>query len=114
MPFTPAHPAIVLPFLKLRYFSATGLVVGCMTPDFEYFFKMSVDAIHSHSTAGLFYFDLPVTLILSVVFHQFVKSNFIQNLPLYIMVKEPVNMDVLLGELSEVSIEHSRYTYCAY
>jgi hypothetical protein len=83
MPFTPGHPAIVLPFVKSRYFSATGLIIGSTSPDFEYFFKMSVDSIHSHSTAGLFYFDLPVTIVLSLIFHQLVKTNFIQNLPLF-------------------------------
>ena len=83
MPFTPAHPAIILPFVRSRYFSATGLIVGCMSPDFEYFFKMSVDSIHSHSKAGLFYFDLPVTIILALLFHQLVKPNFIRNLPLF-------------------------------
>jgi len=83
MPFTAAHPAIVLPFLKLnpRYFSATGLVIGSMTPDFEYFFKMSVESKYSHTIAGLFYFDLPVAVLLSVFFHQIVKFNLIQSLP---------------------------------
>src|SRR5688572_11820702 len=83
MPFTAAHPAIILPFIRSRYFSATGLIIGSMSPDFEYFFKMSVDSIYSHSRAGLFYFDLPVTIILSIVFHQLVKTNLIQNLPLF-------------------------------
>jgi hypothetical protein len=81
MPFTPAHTAIVLPLLRSRYFSATGLVVGCMAPDFEYFFKMSVAGSHGHSWGGLFYFDLPVTIALSFLFHQLVKPNLILNLP---------------------------------
>ena len=81
MPFTPAHPAIVLPLICSRYFSATGLIIGSLSPDFEYFFKMSVDSIYSHSKVGLFYFDLPVTIVLSILFHQLVKTNFIANLP---------------------------------
>jgi hypothetical protein len=81
MPFTPAHPAIILPFIRSRYFSATGLIIGSLSPDFEYFFKMSVSGIHSHTKAGLLYFDLPVTLLLSLLFHQLVKTNFIGNLP---------------------------------
>ena len=81
MPFTPAHSAIMLPFIRSRYFSATGLIIGSLSPDFEYFFKMSVNGIHSHTKAGLLYFDLPVTLLLSLLFHQVVKSNFIGNLP---------------------------------
>ena len=84
MPFTPAHPALVLPLLRSRYFSATGLIIGSMSPDFEYFFKMSVNGIHSHTKAGLLYFDLPVTIILSLIFHQFVKMNLIGNSPVFI------------------------------
>src|SRR6187549_1453109 len=83
MPFTPAHTAIVLPFIKLnrRFFSATGLIVGSVTPDFEYFFKMSVSGEHSHTIPGLFYFDLPVGFFLALVFHEVVKKRFIRNLP---------------------------------
>jgi Domain of unknown function (DUF4184) len=81
MPFTPAHAAIVLPFIRQRWFSATALIIGSMAPDFEYFFKMSVRSEHSHTTAGLFYFDLPVTVALCLVFHLMVKRNLILNLP---------------------------------
>jgi hypothetical protein len=84
MPFTPAHPAIILPFVKSRYFSATGLIIGSLSPDFEYFFKMSVSGMHSHTKAGLFYFDLPVTILLALIFHQIVKKNFIGNLPVFL------------------------------
>ena len=84
MPFTPAHPAIVLPFLRWRYVSATGLIVGTMSPDFEYFFKMSVDDAHGHTLMGIFYFDLPVTVLLAFVFHLCVKANLIDNAPYFI------------------------------
>jgi hypothetical protein len=87
MPFTPAHPAIILPVIRSRYFSATGLIIGSVSPDFEYFFKMSVDSLYSHSKAGLFYFDLPVTIFLSILFHQVVKKNFIRNLPPFLQIR---------------------------
>ncbi len=83
MPFTPAHPAIILPLLRSRYLSATGLVIGSISPDFEYFFKMSVDDEHSHTIPGLIYFDLPVSLFLALIFHIVVKRNLIANLPAY-------------------------------
>lgn len=83
MPFTPAHPAIILPVIRSRFCSATGLIIGSLSPDFEYFFKMSVSGIHSHSKAGLFYFDLPVTLLLALVFHQLVKKNLLANSPVF-------------------------------
>ncbi|MBL7857483.1 MAG: DUF4184 family protein [Cyclobacteriaceae bacterium] len=83
MPFTPAHPAIILPLLKLdsRYVSATALIVGAVAPDFEYFLKMDVDSVYSHTVAGLFYFNLPVTIVLSFLFHEVVKHSLIRNLP---------------------------------
>lgn len=95
MPFTPAHPAIVLPLLRKRWVSATGLIVGSLSPDFEYFFKLSVDGDHSHTIAGLFYFDLPVTLILAVLFHEIVKENFIHNLPAFLQrrLTDTLNFD---------------------
>jgi hypothetical protein len=81
MPFTPAHSAIVLPLLKSRYFSATALIAGSVAPDFEYFIRMAPKDIHSHTIAGLFYFDLPVVVLISLLFHQVVKNNLIENLP---------------------------------
>jgi hypothetical protein len=97
MPFTPAHPAIILPFVKSRYFSATGLIVGSLSPDFEYFFKMSVSGIHSHTKAGIFYFDLPVTILLSLIFHQIVKKNLIGNSPVFLQKRfqETLNLNFL-------------------
>jgi hypothetical protein len=81
MPFTPAHTAIVLPLLRSRYFSATGLIVGSVSPDFEYFLKLSVNSSYSHTVVGMFYFDLPIAALIAVVFHQVVKRNLIRNLP---------------------------------
>jgi hypothetical protein len=84
MPFTPAHTAIILPLLRSRYFSATGLIAGCVSPDFEYFLKLSVNSVFSHTVMGIFYFDLPVAAFIAVLFHQVVKRNLICNLPGFI------------------------------
>lgn len=83
MPFTPSHAAIVLPLVKKnpRYFSATALIIGSLAPDFEYFFKFSIDKVHGHTLAGLFYFNLPTVVLLSFLFHGIVKKNLISNLP---------------------------------
>lgn len=83
MPFTFCHPAVVLPFIKLgaNRISATGIIIGSMSPDFEYFLKMRMEKIHGHSFAGLFYFDLPLTIILAFIFHIWVRDAFIQHLP---------------------------------
>jgi hypothetical protein len=81
MPFTPAHAAIALPLLRKKWASATGLIIGTVAPDFEYFFKLSVDSEHSHTIGGLIYFDLPVAVLLALIFHLVVKQNLINNLP---------------------------------
>lgn len=83
MPFTFAHPAIILPlpFLNRRWFSLTGLIIGSMIPDFEYFIRMRIQSIYSHTIAGVFWFDLPLALLLCFIFHNKVKNLLFNNLP---------------------------------
>ncbi len=84
MPFTVAHPAIVIPFKKKwpNYFSLTGLMAGAMAPDLLYFLQMTtVNRGFSHSWPGLFLFCLPAGILFSLAFHWFFKYPFIQNLP---------------------------------
>lgn len=52
-----------------------------MAPDFEYFLKMDTGSEHSHTIAGLFYFGLPVTFILSLIFHRIIRKPLMANLP---------------------------------
>ncbi|NOW94529.1 DUF4184 family protein [Mucilaginibacter sp. SG564] len=84
MPFTFAHPALVLPLKQLpkRWISMTALVMGSMVPDFEYFFRMRVRSIYSHTLSGLLWFDLPVGLLLFLVYHKIVKDKLIDHLPI--------------------------------
>ncbi len=83
MPFTFSHPAIVLPlnYLPKRWISLTGLVVGSLTPDFEYFLRMSIKSYYSHTLSGLFWFDLPLGILLAFIFHLIVKPALFKNLP---------------------------------
>jgi len=83
MPFTPAHAALVLPMLRSRKFSATALIIGSMAPDFEYFFKFQVSSTMSHTLWGILYFDIPVVIVLALVFHLLVKENLIDSLPVF-------------------------------
>lgn len=86
MPFTFSHPAIVLPLTLLprRWFSLTGLVIGSLTPDFEYFLRMRIKSTYSHTLEGLFCFDLPLGLLLAFLFHKIVKDKLIENLPAFL------------------------------
>lgn len=86
MPFTFSHPAIILPlkYLPKRYFSLTGLIIGSLTPDFEYFIRMKVQSIYSHTLYGIFWFDLPLAILLTFIFHNIVRNDLYNNLPLII------------------------------
>jgi len=83
MPFTFAHPAVVLPFGKIfkRGLSVTGLVIGSMAPDFEYFFRMRIFSAYSHTWQGLVWFDIPLAFVLVILYEIFVKEKLITHLP---------------------------------
>ncbi|MER2996052.1 DUF4184 family protein [Pontibacter populi] len=83
MPFTAAHPALILPLLRLksRWFSTTGLIVGSIAPDFAYFLPYRSYGTLSHSIKGLFVFNLPMAIVLAIVFHVLVREQVIKNLP---------------------------------
>jgi hypothetical protein len=83
MPFSFSHPAIVLPltYLPRKWFSLTGLVIGSLTPDFEYFLRMRIKSSYSHTIDGLFWFDLPLGLILAFLFHNIIRNSLFDNLP---------------------------------
>lgn len=83
MPFTFSHPAIILPlsYLPKKWISLTGLVIGSITPDFEYFIRMKVQSNYSHTFYGIFWFDLPLAILLSFIFHEFIRNSLFYNLP---------------------------------
>jgi hypothetical protein len=86
MPFTFAHPAIVLPlkYLPNRWTSLTALVIGSMTPDFEYFLRLRIKSIYSHTWLGLFWFDLPLGIFLFFIYQGLVKDRLIEHLPRFL------------------------------
>lgn len=81
MPFTFSHPAIILPILEHRKISATALVVGSMSPDFEYFFRMKMQSEISHSFLGILLIDFPLGFLVMCVFHGIIKNSLIDHLP---------------------------------
>jgi hypothetical protein len=54
MPFTLVHPIVTIPIRKYG-FPLSALIIGSMTPDFNYFIfpKLSV----GHTLLGQFYFN---------------------------------------------------------
>lgn len=83
MPFTFSHPAIILPlrYLPKSWFSLTALIIGSLTPDFEYFLRMKVKSDYSHTLTGIFWFDLPLALFLAFIFHNLTRNLLFENLP---------------------------------
>lgn len=83
MPFTFSHPALILPltYLPQKWFSLTGLIIGSITPDFEYFIRMKIQSDYSHTIGGLFWFNLPLGIILAFLFHNVVRNTLFNNLP---------------------------------
>lgn len=83
MPFTFAHPVVVLPLkqAKPKWFSLTGLVAGSMAPDFEYFFKVYATSTVSETFTGIFTFNLPVAIGISLLYHLLVRNPLIRHFP---------------------------------
>jgi hypothetical protein len=86
MPFTFSHPAAILPltYLPKRWTSISGLVIGSLAPDFEYFLRMRVYSSYSHTWTGILWFDLPLAIILAFTFHLHVRNSLIDNLPSFL------------------------------
>src|SRR5688572_24696519 len=86
MPFTFFHPAIILPLttLRRRWFSSTGLIIGSLTPDFEYFIRLKVESKYSHTLHGVLWFDLPLGILLCFIYHKLIRNSFIDNTPVFL------------------------------
>lgn len=83
MPFTFSHPAIVLPLKKMKasWFSSTGLVIGSIAPDLPYFVTMDAQTNIGHTFIGIFIIDLPISFLVAIAFHLWVRNNLIMHLP---------------------------------
>ena len=83
MPFTFAHPLAILPLgiRENRYLDFTALIFGSMAPDFEYFIHFRPYQLHGHTLLGQLYYNLPLVLIISLIWHYIIKEQVILNLP---------------------------------
>jgi hypothetical protein len=67
MPFTFAHPAAAMPFLRYKkHFCMEAMILGCMAPDYEYFLRGRPYGNYGHTLQGIMLFDLP--LVVAVYF----------------------------------------------
>lgn len=86
MPLTFSHPAIILPakYLPPKWVSMTGLIVGSVTPDFEYFVRMQEESAYTHTWAGMFWLDLPLAILITFIYHYIVRNGFVCNSPAFL------------------------------
>ena len=90
MSFTFAHPVIILPLKNKylsKYFSLTALVVGSIFPDFEYFIRMTLRTVYSHTILGVFLFNLPLGLLFCFIFHNIIRNELFVNLPYFLRLR---------------------------
>lgn len=82
MPLTFAHPAIILPFSrKSTYVHFSAMVLGSMSPDFEYFVRGRPVAEIGHTFTGFLVFNLPLVAVICLVYHYFVHRTLMSHLP---------------------------------
>lgn len=81
VPFTFFHPAAVVPGLRSRTLVPAGLVIGAMTPDFEYFLRLDLYAVHTHTLPGLVYACVPLGLVGLVLWQGVMREPTVAALP---------------------------------
>jgi hypothetical protein len=82
MPFTLSHPLFAAPLKKvIPSLSLTGLILGSMAPDIEYFIAMQPFRSIGHSIPGFFLLVLPICLAFAFAFHRIIKPEIPELLP---------------------------------
>ncbi|WP_053375806.1 DUF4184 family protein [Paenibacillus sp. FJAT-27812] len=82
MPFTLSHPLFAAPLKKgIPSLSLTGLILGSMAPDLEYFIAMQPFRSIGHSFSGFFLLALPICVALAFAFHRIIKPALPAMLP---------------------------------
>lgn len=82
MPFTAAHPLAIVPLFARRLrLDPTCLVIGSMSPDFEYFARVRLVSRIGHTLPGLVLWCIPVTLLSAWLFHRVVKEPAVRVAP---------------------------------
>ena len=80
MPFTPFHAAVAAPLAR-RGLILSALAVGSMSPDFEFFLRLSLLSRWGHTPAGIFLFSLPAGLAALWLYHALLKEPLMTLLP---------------------------------
>lgn len=82
MPLTPSHAAAAWPVRRLApWLPLDALVLGTMSPDFEYILRLRVYGRFGHTPLGLLLFCLPVGLAACALFRVVVRPALVRHLP---------------------------------
>jgi Domain of unknown function (DUF4184) len=82
MPLTTAHAAAAWPISRIApKLPTAALVLGTMSPDFEYLLRLEARSDFSHTPLGLVAFCVPTSLVVWTVFEYLVRPAFLNLLP---------------------------------
>ncbi len=82
MPITPAHAAAAWPVRTLLpRLPTSALVIGAMSPDYEYFLTLAPITREAHTLSGVVLFCVPVSLFAWLVFRRVVRPALLDLLP---------------------------------
>lgn len=85
MPFTLSHIVFALPFQKIfKRLSITGLVIGSILPDIEYYLRMRMYGTWGNTLQGIILYEIPIGIIISFLFHTIVRNTIILHAPEFI------------------------------
>lgn len=85
MPLTFAHPAAVLPFSRnSKYVNFLALVLGSMSPDFEYFLRGKPVGEIGHTFIGFVTFNLPVVVVVYLIYQTYIHRTLFNHLPFFL------------------------------
>ena len=82
MPFTLAHPAIVLPLVNSKRVSTTALIIGSMMPDFKFYLQLKENFYSENNSLSFLFLDIFLTILFSFLFHNLLKKPLLENLPI--------------------------------
>lgn len=85
MPLTFAHPAAVLPFARnSKYVNFLAMVLGSMSPDFEYFLRGKPAGEIGHTLTGFFVYNLPIVVIVYIIYMTCIHRALFSHLPAFL------------------------------
>lgn len=101
MPFTLAHPAVVVPIYRMASsLSLPALVIGSLSPDVAYFIPMGFNRLDTHSALAILWFCLPVSLLIYVLFYIILAPVLVELGPK--VIRERLATNYIFGNLPVV------------